>query len=287
MRRPEAKIRCAARGIDLPDRRAPRLGLHAVLGDVAVRADGDVELRAVRARDHVLGPVMIDRTGRQLDHGLARRLDSSRPPGTESAPRHRCWRRRNRRRPAPCRTANAGPRGTPCGARRRRRRRLAQQRDAVGARHRGARPLINSSITQPLMPLASSGLGRRIGFGDQHVAVGQHVEPARMIEPSANAATFEALGRGRRRPLGPALAGAILTVGSSVFLGGGSTAPARCLRRPAASPARRRPREPPARPPAAGVARPFSSRSVPLGSATDEPPAAGLVPRRRRPPTIR
>ncbi len=36
---------------------------------------------------------------------------------------------------------------------------VAQQRDAVGARHRGAGALINSLITQPLRPSASSGLG--------------------------------------------------------------------------------------------------------------------------------
>ena len=32
------------------------------------------------------------------------------------------------------------------------------------------------------MPFAVLGPRRRIGFGDEHVAVGQHVEPARMIE---------------------------------------------------------------------------------------------------------
>ena len=33
------------------------------------------------------------------------------------------------------------------------------------------------------------GFGRRVAFGDQHVAIGQHVQPARMVEPAANSLT--------------------------------------------------------------------------------------------------
>ena len=51
---------CAARGSTAEDRRALRLDRHPVLADVAVGADGDVELPAVGARDDVLRPVVVD-----------------------------------------------------------------------------------------------------------------------------------------------------------------------------------------------------------------------------------
>src|SRR5262249_52307982 len=53
--------KAAAGAIDLEDGGAVMLGLHPVLGDVAVRADADIELRAVGTRNQALGPVMIDR----------------------------------------------------------------------------------------------------------------------------------------------------------------------------------------------------------------------------------
>ena len=53
--------------IDFPDRGAPLLDRHAVLGHIAVGAGGDVELVAIGAGDEVLGPVMIDLAGRQID----------------------------------------------------------------------------------------------------------------------------------------------------------------------------------------------------------------------------
>ena len=59
-------------GVDFPDLGAPLLLLHAVLGDIAVRADGDVELGAVAARDQVLGPVMVARPRGQVGHLGAR-----------------------------------------------------------------------------------------------------------------------------------------------------------------------------------------------------------------------
>ena len=61
--------------------------------------------------------------------------------------------------------------------------RVAQQRDPVGARDRGAR-LRHLLLHDPALDaLGVLGLGRRVGLGDQHVAVGQHVQPARVLEP--------------------------------------------------------------------------------------------------------
>src|SRR4051812_25624282 len=50
--------------IDLPDGGAARLGFHAVVADVAVRTDRHVKVLAIRTRDDILRPVMIDRSAR-------------------------------------------------------------------------------------------------------------------------------------------------------------------------------------------------------------------------------
>src|SRR5690606_15131610 len=58
------------RPIDLPDGGAVFLGLYAVLGDVAVGADADIELGAVGAGDKALRPVVIYRpAGKRGQHG--------------------------------------------------------------------------------------------------------------------------------------------------------------------------------------------------------------------------
>src|SRR4051812_44960362 len=54
--------------VDFPDRGAAFLYLDAVFGGVAVRADRYVELRAIGARDEVLGPVVVARPGGELDY---------------------------------------------------------------------------------------------------------------------------------------------------------------------------------------------------------------------------
>ena len=64
------EARSAGRTVDLQDRGAVLLLVHPVLRDVAVRADGDIQPRAVGARDHVLGPVMVARAARQLGEAL-------------------------------------------------------------------------------------------------------------------------------------------------------------------------------------------------------------------------
>src|SRR5688500_12035924 len=69
----------AARGVDLPDRRAPGLLLHAVLRHVAVRPDGDVEALAVGTGDEVLGPVVVARAGGQVDDLASLGLEASLP----------------------------------------------------------------------------------------------------------------------------------------------------------------------------------------------------------------
>ena len=78
-------------------------------------------------------------------------------------------------------------------------------------------------MNQPLMPLPSSGARRRIGLGDEHVAVRQHVEPARMIEvrPRSWSPSCRWRPTGCCSPLQP-LAGATFTVGMTFDSGCGS-----------------------------------------------------------------
>src|SRR5271169_1746943 len=52
--------------IDFPDRGSFVFGTNSVFADVAVRSDPDIELRAVRAGQQSLSPVMIDRAARKI-----------------------------------------------------------------------------------------------------------------------------------------------------------------------------------------------------------------------------
>ncbi|MNQ83357.1 hypothetical protein D3C85_984350 [compost metagenome] len=65
----------AGGAIHFPDRRASFFLIHAVFADVAVRADRDVQLAAVLAGDDVFGPVVIQRSARQVDDFDRLRLD--------------------------------------------------------------------------------------------------------------------------------------------------------------------------------------------------------------------
>ena len=95
--------------IELEDGGAALLDVHALLADVAARADRHVKLGAVGAGQQCARPMVADRQVEELralvgDAGLRR-------PCRGSAPRCRCWRHRAGRRPAPCRRAGAGLRG--------------------------------------------------------------------------------------------------------------------------------------------------------------------------------
>src|SRR5439155_3858206 len=64
----------AGRAVYLPNAGTVALRIPAVLDDIAVRADGCVELRSVRADRQALGPVVIDRAaGEQCDQPARRR----------------------------------------------------------------------------------------------------------------------------------------------------------------------------------------------------------------------
>ena len=122
--------------------------------------------------------------------------------------------------------------------------RVAQQRDAVGAGHRAAGLLLVALEEPALDALVVLGPRRRVGLGHEHVAVRQHVEPARMDR---------ARGRTRRRwcrsaatgvaPSGQPVALTTLTVGISDLSGCGSVGlGADAPSPPAAARSRRSPR---------------------------------------------
>ena len=200
-------MRCSpVAAIDLPDRGATLFRRHAVVGDVAVRPDGHVQARAVPARDHVLGPVGIDRACGQLDHSLARLVDprltflvrktqQSIGVGDIKVAAHQ---RHPERRMQPL--DEHGPRlhdAIAVG--------IAQQRDAIGARCGRAGPL-HEELHRPAPDAATAGVGAgwRIGLGHQHVAVRQNIDPARMVQPVGERGDGQARRRDRRRALRPA-----------------------------------------------------------------------------------
>ncbi|PAV92579.1 hypothetical protein WR25_24971 [Diploscapter pachys] len=74
--------------------------------------------------------------------------------------------------------------------------RIAQQRDAIGRGHARARLVEQAAHDPGFDPAAFAG--RRIGFGDQHVAVGQAIQPARMIEAARERLHRQARGGGGR-----------------------------------------------------------------------------------------
>ena len=81
---------------------------------------------------------------------------------------------------------------------------IAQQRDTVGAGDRSA----GAAKHQPRDPAHDAALllppRRGVGLRHQHVAVRQHIEPARMIEPGRQGVDRETLGRNRHAAVGPA-----------------------------------------------------------------------------------
>ncbi|CAN6484249.1 unnamed protein product [Victoria cruziana] len=177
----------AALRVDLQDGRAPLLGLQAVLGDIAVGADADVQLAAIGTGDQALGPVMVARAGRQLGH-LGRRAFEPRQLGVVGPAQQRIgvgdvevladqghaqWRVEAFGEDEAL-VGNAVAIG------------VAQQRDAVGAGTAGAGPLHEQAGDPGLeardqaQPLARAR--RRLALGHQYIAIGQHMDPARMVE---------------------------------------------------------------------------------------------------------
>ncbi len=196
-----------AGAVDLEDRGAVVLGLHAFLGDVAVGADAGIELRAVRTGDQALGPVMVDRPARQRRQHRARCGDPGIPFGVGIsddrigigdieivADQRDAERRVEMVEEDALRIRHAVAIA------------VTQQRDAVtrpGIVAAGGRPGLDESHDELLRPLDRSPF-RGLGFHHQHVAVGQHVEETRMLQAGGEGLDLQALRHRRRLALLPA-----------------------------------------------------------------------------------
>ncbi len=84
---------------------------------------------------------------------------------------------------------------------------VAQQRDAVGAGHTSARPFHHQAHQPTLDALGVFGLGRSVGLRHQHIAVGQHMQPARVVQAAGERGHARARRRLRRRTGRPTLGG--------------------------------------------------------------------------------
>ena len=81
---------------------------------------------------------------------------------------------------------------------------IPQQRDAVGAGRAGAGAAHDQFRDPALDTSILAGPFRCVGFGDQHIAVGQDIHRSRMIEPSGKRVDRHSVGRNRLAAGGPA-----------------------------------------------------------------------------------
>jgi len=82
---------------------------------------------------------------------------------------------------------------------------IAQQGDAVGRWHTGTGALHHQLHDPAFDALGVLGLGRRVALGHQHVAVGQHLQPARVVKPGGQRGHAQAVHWRGAGVSGPAL----------------------------------------------------------------------------------
>ena len=169
--------------IDLPNRSAAFFFFDAILADVAVGADGGVQLHSVGTGNDVLCPVMIEGAGRQVGYHRARCSDSRLPRHVRKANdsigirdvQRLSHQGHAKRRFEPV-DEDAPVVGDTVAIR------IAQQCDPVGTRRSCAR-LRHEHLHEPAPDaFAVIRLRGRVGFGNQYVAIGQHMNPPRMIQ---------------------------------------------------------------------------------------------------------
>ena len=194
----------AGGGIDLEDRRALILRLHAVLGHVAVRADTHVQSRPLGIRDQALRPVVVEQPAGEVGDLDRRRSD----PGVACLVREPDYgvRVRDVECVADQRHAEGRVQAFDEG-------RLqlghaiavgiAEQGDAVCAGH-GAAGLLLVALEEPAADaLVVERALRGVRFSDQYVAVRQHMQPPGMIEPISVGTYDQPIGRFRECAVGP------------------------------------------------------------------------------------
>ncbi len=204
--------------VDLPDRGAAGFRFHAAFADVAVGAHRDIQLAAVRTCNDVFRPVVIDRPARQVeqfcrcrgnaglagligkaDHGI--RIGDIKIIADQRHAKRRVQVRKEHRADFCLAIAI----------------RIAQQRDAIGRRHAATGPAHDFFHHPRPDALALFSLGWCIALGHQHVAVGQHINPARMIEPGGQRRYRETSHWRRHDTCGPSLGRGNVDCGNQPF----------------------------------------------------------------------
>ena len=176
--------------------------IEAVLAGVAIRADGGIELRTVAAGDDVLGPVVIDLSGWERRKRRRRRGDLGRAVLIGEADDSVgigdieivADQRHAERRMEVLQKNRPRLRGPIAIL-------IAQQGDAVGALDAGAgasHDMLHEPAAKPAHRFAWA-----VGFRHQHVAVRQHIQPARMIETAGIRRDAEAPARHRHAAVLP------------------------------------------------------------------------------------
>ena len=190
--------------VQFVDAGAAFFGFEAVFGDVAQRADADVEALAVAAGQQAARPVPAgleagEAAPRRGDARRARRVGEGQH-AVGVADVEGVAEQRHAEGLVEVLEQGVALLGHAVAVG------IAQQRDAVGAlaerggaAHGGAHRMVEQRAR------CAAGLLQRLGHGD--VAVGQHVDPARMLQPGGEGVDLQA-GRGTRHlPGGPALRG--------------------------------------------------------------------------------
>ncbi|MNE40528.1 hypothetical protein D3C80_1345560 [compost metagenome] len=94
---------------------------------------------------------------------------------------------------------------------------IAQQGDAVGAGHGRAGAFHRLAHGPAADALAIFGLGWRVGLGHQHIAVGQQVEPAWVVEAAGEGFDLRPWRSGRLAAFWPADGGGDVYGGDQCF----------------------------------------------------------------------
>ena len=199
-------MRCRPVGeVQLPDRRAPLFVGQPLSATLLFDPTPTYSFDPSGGSDQALGPVTVDRTGGKVHDlragrgdprlvGLVRETDDG--VGVRDVQRLA-----DERHAEGCVESGQehGPQlrlAVPVG--------VPQQRDAVGAGHRPAGLLLEPLEEPAPDPLVVLGPRGRVGLGHEHVAVREHVQPARVVQASGERRHGRSLRGHRLARRGPA-----------------------------------------------------------------------------------
>ena len=182
---------------------APLFDRHALVGDIGQRADPDIELGLVGGEQQAAGPVpaavVLGQPAARLGYAGRARLIGEDDHAIRIADVERVAEQRHAERlvqPVEEHVPGLGDAvviGVP------------QKRDAVGAFSHGGGP--SHRRRHGVVEDGIYRLRQRQRLGREHVAVRQHADPARVLEPGRERVDLEPGGGGRRLPLAPAFGG--------------------------------------------------------------------------------